>query len=156
MRRQAAIALALTGAVLGLGAAALLRSQARPKDALQGVRREIQAVLDDSAAGWNTSDLDRFVGAYERSAATTYASSGTLMRGFDAIRKAYQARWVGSGRNGTLRLELLDLRLIGPRHTCVVGRYHLRSFGSASELTGITSLVFRRTAEGWRIIADQS
>ena len=129
-------------------------AEGQPEDA--GVLEAVQAVLDDSAAGWSAGDLDRFLGAYEPSGATTYASGGTLTRGFDAIREGYRARWARSGRVGALSLEVLDLRLMGTEHVGVVGRYRLRPPEGAPELTGLASLVLHRAAEGWRIVADHT
>lgn len=120
-------------------------------------RQAIQAVLDDSARGWNTGDLDRFMACYERGAATTYVSSGKVVIGFDAIRATYGARFAGGkGTMGTLSLAIIGLRAIGTDHAYVIGRFHLRGLNAGTDIEGLTTLLFRRSGGTWRIVADHS
>ena len=49
----------------------------------------------------------------------------------------------------------LDFRLLDRAHALYIGRYTLRA-ADGKEQSGMTSLVFRKEAAGWRIIADHS
>jgi uncharacterized protein (TIGR02246 family) len=122
-------------------------------------RAAVQAALDASAAAWNAGDLDRFMACYERAATTTYVSGTRFVQGYDAIRANYAERFGGGTRAamGQLSLEIVDFRMVGSDHAYVVGRFHLhRDAAHGGDASGPTTLLFRRTAAGWRIIADHS
>jgi len=123
------------------------------------VRAAVQATLDASAKAWNAGDLDRFMACYERAATTTYVSGTRFVQGYDAIRASYAERFGGgaSAAMGQLSLEIVDFRMAGPDHAYVVGRFHLhRDAAHGGDASGPTTLLFKRTTAGWRIIADHS
>jgi uncharacterized protein (TIGR02246 family) len=119
----------------------------------------VQAVLDASAAAWNSGDLDRFMTCYERAQTTTYVSGAHFVQGYDAIRSMYGERFGGgsSAAMGQLSLEIVDFRTVDDSHAYVVGRFHLhRDAAHGGDASGPTTLLFKRTPAGWRIIADHS
>jgi uncharacterized protein (TIGR02246 family) len=119
----------------------------------------IQTVMDASAAAWNSGDLDRFMGCYDRSPTITYVNATHVIHGYDAIRAMYGERFGGgsTAAMGQLSLEIVDFRQIGADHAYVVGRFHLhRDAAHGGDATGPTTLLFKRTPAGWRIIADHS
>lgn len=121
----------------------------------QAARPAITRALADSAAGWNTGNLDRFMAVYRRSPDISYISGGEVVRGFDAIRARYAGRFVGGGEKGRLAIDILDIRPAGPGYVYVIGRYHLLRAASA-EVSGITTLLFEHVGTGWLIVADHS
>jgi len=132
---------------------------AAPGKSLSATRAAIQAVLDDSAAGWNAADIDRFMGCYENAPTTSYISGSRLARGYPEIRALYIDRFNGGDKAtmGALTLEILDLRPIDATHAYVIGRFHLRRDAAhGGDASGLTTLLFHRSAAGWRIIADHS
>lgn len=119
----------------------------------------VQATLDASAAAWNAADLDRFMGCYEKSDEVTYVSGARYVAGYDAIRAMYAERFGGGSKAamGELKLEILGFRLLDDSHAHVVGRFHLhRDAAAGGDATGLTTLVFAKTLQGWRIVADHS
>lgn len=132
-------------------------AQAPQDDA--AVRAAVTATLDASAAGWNAVDIDRFMECYENAPATSYISGPRLAQGYQAIRALYIDRFAGgaAAAMGHLTLEIVDLRRIGADHAYVIGRFHLsRDAAHGGDATGLTTLLFHRSAAGWRIIADHS
>jgi len=122
-------------------------------------RTAVQATLDASAAAWNAADLDRFMTCYENAPTTTYVSGTHFVHGYDAIRAMYAERFGGgtSAAMGQLSLEIVDFWLLGADHAYVVGRFHLhRDAAHGGDASGPTTLLFKRTPAGWRIIADHS
>ena len=118
----------------------------------------IEAAMRDSAAGWNAGDLDRFMAVYADDPATSFLTKDGLIRGKAAIAVRYAPSFRGGGNaRGTLDFEFLDFRMVGPDHALLSARYRLTSAqaGKAVE-QGPTSVLFRRTAAGWRIVADHS
>ena len=118
----------------------------------------VQTALDASAAAWTAGKLDLFMTYYADEPTTTYVSGGRVVTGYRAIRDMYASRFGGGGAAmGRLTLEILDFRLLGPDYGLVVGRYHLfRPQDPPAGLSGLTTLVFRRTPAGWRIISDHT
>jgi uncharacterized protein (TIGR02246 family) len=119
----------------------------------------VQAVLNASAAAWSSGDLDRFMACYDKAPTITYVNATHLLHGYDAIRAMYAERFGGgtSAAMGQLTLEIVDFRMIGDANAYVVGRFHLhRDAAHGGDATGPTTLLFKRTPAGWRIIADHS
>lgn len=127
--------------------------------AAEPARTAVQSVLDASAAAWSAGELDRFMECYERGPGTTYVGSGKVVHGYEAIRSMYAGRF-GSGDRaamGLLTLEIVDFRQLGPDHAYVIGRFRIeRDAAHGGPASGPTTLVFKRTRAGWRIIADHS
>ncbi|WP_343526876.1 DUF4440 domain-containing protein [Sphingomonas sp.] len=112
----------------------------------------IRAAMLASAAGWNANDLDRFMAIYAPDA--VFVGRKGLIRGKAAIADNYRASFAGSTNSrGTLRFEFLDLKRIGERRI-LFARWILS--GGAKEESGMTSLVFERRADGWKIVSDHS
>jgi len=119
-------------------------------------KQQVQAVLDDSAAGWRGRDIARFIAIYERGADTVYVSHDTVTSGFDAIRAVYAERFHSTaGDMGTLSVRMLSFRVLDHDHASVLGQYRLVRSNSP-DATGITSLLFHRGKSGWHIIADHT
>jgi ketosteroid isomerase-like protein len=58
---------------------------------------------------------------------------------------------------GTLGFSGLEIRLLGPDYAAVIGRFHLdRSAGAGGEASGIFTLLFHKTSQGWKIILDHT
>ena len=118
----------------------------------------VQAILDATAGAWNAGDLDRFMTSYEPAPTTTYVNASRFVVGYDAIRAMYAGPFSGGGAAmGRLSLEIIDFRQLGDDHAYVVGRFHLhRDAAHGGDVSGPTTLLFKRSSAGWRIIADHS
>ncbi len=50
-----------------------------------------------------------------------------------------------------------DFRMIGADHALLIARWKLVTYSDeASAKTGMTSLLFRKEGDGWKIVADHS
>jgi len=122
---------------------------------------EIEAVMEESAAGWNEGDMDRFLAIYSDAPETSFVGSGGLLRGRSEMearyREAYDWSQPDPAERGVLTFETEDVRSLGEDHALYIGRYILTYPDAEKEpATGYTSLVFAREADGWKIIADHS
>ncbi len=114
---------------------------------------ELEAALQATAAAWNGGDIDGFMAPY--APAATYMTPAGLI-GVEAMRARYLAKYfTGSKPDQQLRFDQLDVRALGTDHALMTGRFTLAGGGKA-EQTGRFSLVWLRTAEGWRILHDHS
>ena len=79
--------------------------------------------------------------------------SGTT-RGRAELVERYRRRYPDAAAMGRLTLEVLEVRA-GADTAGVAARWTL-SYADRPEATGLTLLVFRKTAAGWQIVQDAS
>ncbi|MCJ8190996.1 YybH family protein [Sphingomicrobium aestuariivivum] len=152
--------LTIIALALGLAACQQQEPDAPAAPDLAETRAAIEAVLDASDDGWNEGDMDKFLSIYSDDPATSYVGSKGLSRGKaefeERYRNAYDWSAPDNSERGTLSMETLDVRPLGPDHALYIGRYTLTYADDRDPDTGLTSLVFAREGEDWRIIADHS
>jgi uncharacterized protein (TIGR02246 family) len=125
-------------------------------------RATIVAALDDSARGWNRGDVDGFLAVYSDDPATSFTGSKSVDRGKASIRVRYLTNYKAqfgadkAATRSTLTFDVQDFRMLGDRHALLIARWKLVTPGKDAPATGMTSLVFRKEAGGWHIIADHS
>ncbi|MCW3847617.1 DUF4440 domain-containing protein [Sphingomonas sp. LB-2] len=135
--------------------------------AVNGIRAQLEAVtaimrgMEDSAKGWNEGNIDRFLAIYSDDPGTSFAGSDGVAYGKAGIRARYLKRYTkqfgsesSSATRSTLNFTKENFRLIGPDHALLIARWTLVS--GAQVQSGMTSLLFRKEAGGWKIIADHS
>jgi len=113
--------------------------------------------MADSAAGWNAGDVERFMRVYSTTPATSFVTSEGLVRGKAAMIARYRAKYdfENPAKRGVLSFTTLDFRVLDPSHALFIARYALAAADGKVQ-SGMTSLVFRKEAAGWRIVADHS
>ena len=121
-------------------------------------RAAVVGALEASAAGWSKNELATFMAVYEDAPSTTYLKGSTIVRGFQAIKAMYAIRFDGaSGRTGRLSLEVMDFRLLGADYALCTGSFRLaKPAPSSKPATGMFTLVFHRTVDGWKITSDHT
>ena len=152
----------LSSSVLGLmlavpGVAAARTDQpGAATAAATAMQAGVEAALNESGAGWNAGDLDRFVAVYAPDA--TFVTPGGLIHGRATIADHYRRSFTGgTNTRGRLTFETLGSRVIDPTHLLLWARWTLTPAGAAARIdTGMTTLLFERRPEGWRIISDHS
>ena len=141
---RAALVLVLT--------AACSASRTPASDAVKDVR----LVWDAQVEAWNRGDLDAFMAGYWKSPDLVFFSNGSETRGWQATLDRYRARYQAEGRQmGTLDFPALEILALGPEAAMARGRWRLK-MPDGKESSGMTSVVFRKLPEGWRIVHDHS
>lgn len=116
----------------------------------------IRRVLSDQVQAWNRRDIDAFMKGYEDSPNTVFIGK-TFQRGYEAVRRRYHDQYSTPEKMGKLRFSDLSVNLLGADYASVTGTFHLtRSVAAGGNASGIFSLLFRRTAAGWKIILDHT
>lgn len=114
----------------------------------------IESAMIESAAGWNAGDLARFTAIYAPDA--VYVAGDKVVRGKPAIAERYARSFAnGSNTRGRLGFQPLAWRPLSAVHVLHVARWTLTPDGGAPQ-TGLTTLLFERRKDGWKIIADHS
>ena len=115
---------------------------------------QIQAVLHAQEQAWNRGDIDGFMNGYARSKSTVFVSEDHVTRGWETVRDRYKKKYSNRGKMGLLTFSELEVNPLGPDSAVVLGRWKLKR--AKDQPHGRFSLIFRRTADGWRIIHDHT
>ena len=132
--------------------AACAATQTAGSDAIGDVRAAWTAQVE----AWNRGDLDAFMAGYWKSSDLVFFSNGTETRGWQETLDRYRARYQAEGKQmGTLDFPQLDVSMLGTDTALARGRWRLK-MPDGKELSGMTSVIFRKLPEGWRIVHDHS
>ncbi len=114
---------------------------------------QIRGVLNSQVEAWNKGDLEGFMTGYLKSPGLSFASGGSVKRGWETIMAGYESRY---GKNNMGRLSFSDLEIYPLSHEAayVIGRWSLEM--EDETLGGIFNLIFRNNASGWRIVQDHT
>ena len=115
---------------------------------------EIREILHAQQRAWNRGDIDGFMNGYARSRSTTFVSEDTVTRGWQTVRDRYKKKYSDREKMGTLMFSDLEITRLGSNAAIVVGRWQLKR--KIDKPHGRFTLVFRRLAEGWRIVHDHT
>ena len=119
-------------------------------------RKGITAVINMQKDAWNRGDLDAFMTGYLKSPETSYTSGGEEFWGYESLQKKY-GKTYGTNRDTMGTLDFTDLKIIDVSKDSAycVGHWHLlRKDKPLAE--GVFTLVFVKTASGWKIIHDHT
>jgi len=118
--------------------------------------QKIHKVLDDQVTAWNRGDIPAFMDGYDKSESTTFVST-TVTKGHAQVLAGYLKRYPTPEKMGTLRFTDLEIQVLGSGYASVLGRFHLeRSKEAGGEAAGIFTLLFHKTANGWKVILDHT
>jgi ketosteroid isomerase-like protein len=154
----------LTASVLFLlcttGFAPAAQAEAAPPQLADEVA--IRAAIAAQADAWNRADIPTFMQTYENSADTTFIGA-RLRKGYGPILERYKQSYTTSEQMGKLTFAELDIRFLpsacgSVEYALVTGTFHLErsAHGEAKNDDGIFSLVWRKSAQGWKIILDHT
>ena len=114
----------------------------------------IRAVLDAQAAAWNRGDIEGYMDGYARSDSIVFVSGDDVTRGWQTVLDRYRQSYDTREKMGTLEFSELELRPLSPFYVMALGRWQLKR--GADNPSGRFTLLFRRTAAGWRIVHDHT
>jgi ketosteroid isomerase-like protein len=118
------------------------------------VRQEVQAIMNTQSQAWNKGDLHAFMEPYWHSDSLVFLGKNGPTYGWDKTLQNYQKSYATPEAMGKLTFTLLQVNPLAADVLFVVGKWHLtRSIGNVE---GHFSLVFRKIAGKWKIVADHS
>ena len=113
-------------------------------------------MLDAQQAAWNRGDVEGFMSGYEASDSTTFVGA-TITRGYQQVLDNYHRRYPTKEKMGRLTFSEIEVKALGAEYASVIGRWHLdRPASAGGDVGGIFTLLFRKTASGWKIILDHT
>ncbi|MGD0892098.1 MAG: nuclear transport factor 2 family protein [Terracidiphilus sp.] len=151
--------LMLTFAVLCVALPIAAQSPAPPDNP---DRKAIEAAMATQASAWNRADIPGFMQIYENSPDTTFIGAH-VAKGFTPILERYKANYSTAEQMGALTYTNLEVRLLPSscgkvEFAVVTGNFHLErtAKGTATKDDGTFSLVWRKGAQGWKILLDHT
>ena len=116
----------------------------------------IRSLLTQQAADWNRGDLDAFAHGYKRSPDILFIGR-TVRRGYDEMLAGYKRAYPTAAAMGKLSFSQLAVQPLDARFATATGHYHLDRDGAhGGGDDGHFLLVLEHTAEGWRIVRDDT
>lgn len=129
------------------------RHPVTPEEAA-AIAADIRALLEAQAGAWNEGDLVRFVADYLDSPRMRFVSGGSVRYGSEDVLDRYRRNYPDRAAMGMLTFTDLDVRVLSEEYVFVFGRYNLERESGAP--TGLFTLLFERTADGWKISHDHT
>jgi|SRR5579859_6133916 len=116
----------------------------------------VRAVLKSQQAAWNRGDVAAFMSGYEASDATTFVGTA-ITRGYRQVLENYRRRYPTKEKMGQLTFSAIEVAPLGAEFASVIGKFHLdRTAEAGGPASGVFTLLFRKTASGWKIILDHT
>lgn len=131
----------------------LLHAPAHALDT-NAVQAAVRSVLVQQEKDWNDGNIEKFMRGYLRSDQTRFASGGNVTLGWQAMLERYQRTYSDKAAMGKLTFSDLDISVVAEDGALAFGRWHLQR--EKEELSGLFTLLFRKTPEGWRIVHDHT
>ena len=144
----------LAGLILLLASACAPTAKAPKQNA--NAKAEVQAVLNEQAACWSRGDLECYMQGYWKSDSLLFVGSRGLTYGWQQTLDNYKRGYPDAAAMGKLTFDLKEMRELAPETMLVVGKWHLQREASKGDLEGHFSVILKRFAEGWKIVADHS
>lgn len=118
--------------------------------------KQIADLVSQQENAWNKGNLQEFLQSYAKTKDVTYVSSGSVFKGYEAIRNRYIEIY-GQNRAsmGSLNLSELEISDLGAAHVLCIGKFTVVHHAHVP-IYGRFSLIFAKTKDGWKIIYDHS
>jgi ketosteroid isomerase-like protein len=118
---------------------------------------DVQKAMRESEDAWNRGDLETFASYYDDSPQTTFIGREVTHGGAKAILERYRRGYPTREAMGTLTFSEVETRPIADGVVLMTGRFALkRSLAGGGDSSGRFTLIWKRTAAGWKIIHDHT
>ena len=115
---------------------------------------EVRGLLDRQTKEWNAGNIPAFMNTYWKSDSLMFIGKTGITYGWQKTLDNYKKNYPDTAAMGNLKFDLLEVKRLSSDYFFVVGKWHLtRSIG---DIGGIFTLLFRKLANRWLIIADHS
>ena len=115
---------------------------------------EVRRILALQTKEWNDGNIPAFMNTYWKSDSLMFVGKTGITYGWQKTLDNYKKNYPDTAAMGKLTFDLLEVKRLSSDYFFVVGKWHLtRSIG---DIGGIFTLLFRKVANRWLIIADHS
>jgi uncharacterized protein (TIGR02246 family) len=122
----------------------------------QSAREQVRKVLEDQTSAWNRGDLVAFMQSYTKSPELTFFSGDAIEKGWEATLARYRNKYQSAGKDmGQLSFTDEEIDMLSPDAAVATARWHLL-LQDGKKLEGLTTVILKRTKDGWKIVHDHS
>ena len=115
---------------------------------------EVRGLLNRQTKEWNAGNIPAFMNTYWKSDSLMFIGKTGITYGWQKTLDNYKKNYPDTAAMGKLKFDLLEVKRLSSDYFFVVGKWHLtRSIG---DIGGIFTLLLRKVANRWLIIADHS
>ena len=115
---------------------------------------EVRGLLASQTKEWNAGNIPAFMNTYWKSDSLMFIGKTGITYGWQKTLDNYKKNYPDTAAMGNLKFDLLEVKRLSSDYFFVVGKWHLtRSIG---DIGGIFTLLLRKVANRWLIIADHS
>jgi len=115
---------------------------------------EVRGLLASQTKEWNAGNIPAFMNTYWKSDSLMFIGKTGITYGWQKTLDNYKKNYPDTAAMGKLKFDLLEVKRLSSGYFFVVGKWHLtRSIG---DIGGIFTLLLRKVANQWLIIADHS
>lgn len=132
----------------------LAKGKLSTADATEEPQAVVAAILQRQVDAWNQGDVVRFMDAYWQSEELTFASGGSITRGFASTLARYQQRYPDAKTMGQLTFGELEYVPLGDSVMQVLGVWSLKR--DEQPVSGRFTLVVRLIDGQWKIVHDHT
>ena len=131
-------------------------AQTPPSPTTEDAKSSVEHILRMQQEAWNRHDLEGFMAGYWNSPDLTFFSDAKQTGGWQATLDRYRAKYASPGHEmGKLEFSELRIEPLGPEAAFVRGAWQL-TLSDGKTPHGRFTLIFRKFADGWKIIHDHT
>ncbi|MFA6469063.1 MAG: nuclear transport factor 2 family protein [Bacteroidota bacterium] len=118
------------------------------------MQQQILVVIRQQIDGWNSGNIESFMRGYVVSDSLRFASGGSVTYGWKTMLERYRKGYPTRERMGTLSFTNITIDSISNDAAVVFGTWRLKR--EKDEPWGLFTLLFKKSADGWRIVHDHT
>jgi ketosteroid isomerase-like protein len=144
---------------LALGALVLMLAAGIPSATAQVASKQtdeqaVRSLLDDQVEAWNRGDIPGFMKGYWNSENVEFVNTAGVFRGWQNVFDRYMKTYPDKSAMGQLTFSGLEIHVMCPSAAYAVGRWRLER--QDGPIGGVFTLIFRKFADGWKIVNDHT
>jgi ketosteroid isomerase-like protein len=114
----------------------------------------IRKILADQTTEWNKGNIEAFMKGYWKNDSLLFVGKTGPRYGFQTTLENYKKGYPDTTAMGQLSFNILQVKRLSPDYYFVVGKWMLKR--SIGNLSGHYTLLLKKIAGQWKIIADHS
>lgn len=114
----------------------------------------IEQILAKQETAWNNGDINSFMIGYWENDSLVFVGKNGPTYGFGKTLANYKKSYPDTAHMGKLHFDILSMKPLGKAYYFVIGKWQLKR--AIGDVGGHFTLIFRKTKQGWKIIADHS
>lgn len=114
----------------------------------------IEQILATQEKAWNNGDLATFMIGYWKNDSLVFVGKSGLTYGYAKTLANYKKNYPDTTYMGKLHFDILNMKPIGKAYYFVIGKWQLKR--TVGDVGGHFTLLFKKTKNGWKAIADHS